>query len=125
MIPLLGQELPVSNSHSVVPLYRRHVLLKCSQKISYCSPVGCYCIYTFTLSDATGCLFKTDPDSKVHVANTEDPGGPHVGHMNLGIWGANSLISCQSGQFTPHLCSVCQPHIYCKIDCVLIWLETD
>ena len=32
------------------------------------------------------------PDSKVHVANMgptwgrQDPGGPHVGHMNLAIW---------------------------------------
>ena len=33
------------------------------------------------------------PDSKVHGANLgtiwgrQDPGGPHVGPMNLGIWG--------------------------------------
>ena len=33
------------------------------------------------------------PDSKVHGANMgptwgqQDPGGPHVGHMNLAIWG--------------------------------------
>ena len=33
------------------------------------------------------------PDSKVHGANMgatwgrQDPGGPHVGHMNLVIWG--------------------------------------
>ena len=33
------------------------------------------------------------PDSKVHGANVgptwgrQDPGGPHVGHMNLAIWG--------------------------------------
>ena len=32
------------------------------------------------------------PDSKVHEANMgltwgpQDPGGPHVGHMNLAIW---------------------------------------
>ena len=32
------------------------------------------------------------PDSKVHGANMgpiwgrQDPGGPHVGHMNLAIW---------------------------------------
>ena len=32
------------------------------------------------------------PDSKVHVANMvpiwgrQDPGGPHVGHMNFAIW---------------------------------------
>ena len=32
------------------------------------------------------------PESKVHVANMgpiwgrQDPGGPHVGHMNLAIW---------------------------------------
>ena len=34
------------------------------------------------------------PDSKVHVANMwpiwgrQDPGGPHVGHMNFAIWGS-------------------------------------
>ena len=33
------------------------------------------------------------PDSKIHGANVgptwgrQDPGGPHVGHTNLGIWG--------------------------------------
>ena len=32
------------------------------------------------------------PDSKIHGANVgptwgrQDPGGPHVGHMNLAIW---------------------------------------
>ena len=35
---------------------------------------------------------NTNPDSKVHGANMgptwrrQDPGGPHVGHMNLAIW---------------------------------------
>ena len=35
---------------------------------------------------------KVSPDSKVHEANMgpiwgqQDPGGPHVGHMNLAIW---------------------------------------
>ena len=38
-----------------------------------------------------------DPDSKVHGANMEptwvlsSPGGPHVGPMNLAIWGWNRL----------------------------------
>ena len=41
-------------------------------------------------------LYSTDrevPDSKVHGANMgpiwgrQDPGGPHVGHVNLAIWG--------------------------------------
>ena len=37
------------------------------------------------------------PDSKTHVANVgptwgrQDPGGPHVGHMNLAIW-VNFLV---------------------------------
>ena len=37
-------------------------------------------------------LEKAYPDSKVHEANMgptwgrQDPGGPHVGHMNLAIW---------------------------------------
>ena len=35
---------------------------------------------------------ENSPDSKVHGANMgptwgrQDPGGPHVGHMNLAIW---------------------------------------
>ena len=39
------------------------------------------------------------PDSKVHGANMgpacgrQDPGGPHVGHMNLAIW----VILAQQG----------------------------
>ena len=37
-------------------------------------------------------LSVSNPDSKVHVANMgptwgrQDPGGPHVGHVNLAIW---------------------------------------
>ena len=37
---------------------------------------------------------KVVPDSKVHGANMgpiwgrQEPGGPHVGPMNLAIWGA-------------------------------------
>ena len=40
----------------------------------------------------TGAGLKTIPDSKVLWANIgptwgrQDPGGPHVGHMNLAIW---------------------------------------
>ena len=36
--------------------------------------------------------FKSIPDSKVHGASMgptwdqQDPGGPHVGHMNLAVW---------------------------------------
>ena len=39
----------------------------------------------------------TGPDSKVYGANMgsnwgrHDPGGPHVGPMNLGIWGVSYL----------------------------------
>ena len=38
-----------------------------------------------------------DPDNKVHGANMgpiwgrQDPGGPHVGPMNLAIWGIISI----------------------------------
>ena len=38
------------------------------------------------------------PDSKVHGANMgptwgrQDPGGPHVGHMNLAIWGTKPSL---------------------------------
>ena len=38
-------------------------------------------------------LFQYSPDSKVHGANMgltwgrQDPGGPHVGPMNLAMWG--------------------------------------
>ena len=39
------------------------------------------------------CMFRGVPDSKFHGANVgpiwgrQDPGGPHVGPMNLAIWG--------------------------------------
>ena len=35
---------------------------------------------------------RADPDSKVHGANMgptwgrQDPGGPHISHMNIAIW---------------------------------------
>ena len=38
------------------------------------------------------CPFFVNPDSMVHGANMgptlgrQDPGGPHIGHMNLAIW---------------------------------------
>ena len=49
-------------------------------------------------------LFSTkplpkDPDSKIHGANVgptwgrQDPGGPHVGHRNLAIWGILPYLS--------------------------------
>ena len=37
-------------------------------------------------------MWENSPDSKVHGANMgpiwgqQDPGGPHVGHVNLAIW---------------------------------------
>ena len=43
------------------------------------------------------------PDSKVHGANMgptwgrQDPGGPHVGPMNLAIWGYRGIISSLNG----------------------------
>ena len=39
--------------------------------------------------------FDNDPDSKIHGANMgptwgrQDPGGPHVGHVKLAIWGTS------------------------------------
>ena len=47
------------------------------------------------LGNVAACLV---PDNKVHGANTgptwdqQDPGGPHVGHMNLVIWGVDCSI---------------------------------
>ena len=41
----------------------------------------------------------TIPDSKVHGANMgptwgrQDPGGPHVGHVNLAIWDGNNATN--------------------------------
>ena len=43
-----------------------------------------------------------DPDSKVYGANMgpiwgrQDPGGPHVGHVNFAIWGATILVFCHA-----------------------------
>ena len=40
-------------------------------------------------------MIEADPDSKVHGAymgttwGRQDPGGPHVGPMNLAIWGVD------------------------------------
>ena len=45
----------------------------------------------------------TDPDNKIHGANMgptwgrQDPGGPHVGPMNLVIWGCSGDATCNSG----------------------------
>ena len=49
---------------------------------------------------ASWCMnpWKLDPDNKVHGANMgpirdrQDPGGPHVGPMNLAIWGLFSSL---------------------------------
>ena len=47
-----------------------------------------------------GSIYKNViPDIKVHGANMgptwgrQDPGGPHVGHMNLAIWDGNSYYT--------------------------------
>ena len=46
--------------------------------------------------------FETHPDSKVHGANMgptwgqQDPGRPHVGHMNLAIWAGIPAYSSQN-----------------------------
>ena len=46
----------------------------------------------------TSCLLVTNPDSKVHGANMgpiwgqQDPGGSHVGPMNIAIWEAISKM---------------------------------
>ena len=48
------------------------------------------------------CHHVIDPDSKVHGANMgptwvlSAPGGPHVGPMNLAIWGDACLFSNSS-----------------------------
>ena len=48
-------------------------------------------------------LDVTYPDSKVHGANMgpiwgrQDPGGPHVGHMNFPIW--VSAMECDNATF--------------------------
>ena len=48
---------------------------------------------TIVGSPLSHCITKVAfPDSKIHGANVgptwgrQDPGGPHVGHMNLAIW---------------------------------------
>ena len=52
---------------------------------------------------------QRDPDNKVHGANMgpiwgrQDPGGPHVGPMNLAIWGV--FDSCISKLLLWHLCN--------------------
>ena len=46
---------------------------------------------------------RTIPDSKVHGANTgptwgrQDPGGPHVGPMNLAIWDDMKTLVPEAG----------------------------
>ena len=48
-------------------------------------------------------LFIPNPDSKVHGANMgpiwgwKDPGGPHVGPMNVAIWEYNGVPSSRTG----------------------------
>ena len=49
-------------------------------------------------ADVPGAHFTNTPDSKVPRANMgpiwgrQDPGGPHVGPMNLAIWDGLTLI---------------------------------
>ena len=63
------------------------------------------------------------PDSKVHGANMgptwgrQDPGGPHVGLMNLVIWGYHGL-SATSQVF---ICNRCLEYIhYCRLIILII-----
>ena len=50
--------------------------------------------------------YETLPDSKVHGANVgptwgrQDPGGPHVGHMNLAIWVLLVMMEIWDKRFT-------------------------
>ena len=56
------------------------------------------CIYTAIFGQKIDLseMHFNNPDSKVHGANMgpiwgrQDPGGPHVGPMNLAIWGCNN-----------------------------------
>ena len=48
--------------------------------------------YQHNIDDMRYLKMQISPDNKVHGANVgptwdrQDPGGPHVGHMNFAIW---------------------------------------
>ena len=52
-----------------------------------------------------------NPNTKVHGANMgpswgrQDPGGPHVGHMNFAIWETFSILIKISLKFIPKKCN--------------------
>ena len=56
-------------------------------------PSFCYIVLTMVLFELLSCKISA-PDNKVHVVymgptwGRQDPGGPHVGPMNLAIGGA-------------------------------------
>ena len=57
--------------------------------------VRCPLTHSYTCTICTEWCLSSHPDSKVHGANMgstwgrQDPGGPHVGPMNLAIWDAS------------------------------------
>ena len=76
------------------------------------------------------------PDSKVNGANTgptwgrQDPVGPHVGHINLVIWGASKLIRwylifCRLCIISNHYFNIMvvnlHSHVYIYIIIIDIW----
>ena len=58
-----------------------------------------------------------DPDSKVHGANMgpiwgrQDPGGPHVGPMNLAIWGNSPKFSWNLSGHIGWYCIIKKPYL--------------
>ena len=85
-------------------------------------------------------LFNITPDSKVHGANMgpiwgrQDPGGPHVGPINIAIWDVvyiniNSLLfkPCKicNEDVIKHTCLV-QEHLLVMLwDFVTIWVTEE
>ena len=57
---------------------------------------SCFVVVILSVLSRLVRSIHNDPDSKVHGANMgpiwgrQDPGGPHVGPMNLAIWGYKS-----------------------------------
>ena len=57
-----------------------------------CTQIKQKCSRLYVLRGNDAILKNSNPDSKVHGANMgptwgrQDPGGPHVGHVNLAIW---------------------------------------
>ena len=66
------------------------------QHAMQCLPLWGYGI--LFLNKSCSCVVNVAPDNKVHGANVgpswgrQDPGGPHVSHMNLAIWGNMNCI---------------------------------